>query len=671
MDEVGRARVGTQVKFSIRFKLIIFCAGIVLLIGGSIAAYSILLKRREILATFQRESKTVMSVIAGIVANDIYFLDVRSLRRKLQTARANPNIRYIYVTDMNGIILTDGTGSNSLRDQSLNDPFNREARRAEDWITEIEGGLLKVAGPVHMPDGSRIGYLCLGFSLSQAYQTVGDTTRVSLYITIICLVVGSLLAVLFSSSFSRPILAMVEATRKIGEGELDIRLPVDRRDELGLLADAINRMTSGLERNLQRIRALHEIDKAITSTLDLRSVLEMLLEKIDLSLPYYAATVRLYNKESGLLQPAACRNLDEEEWSVEEWRGGRGLANAVYDTKAPLTIRDAQADPRVRDPEFYKRHRLASYLGIPLIAKDEVLGVLAFYTREEHEFSGDEVEFLTTLAGQAAVAIYNSRLFSETKQAEAALERKIEELNRSNAELQHFAYVASHDLQEPLRMVSSYMQLLANRYQDKLDADGHEFISYAVGGVSRMQKLINDLLAYSRLGSRAQPFRVVRCDDVLTQVLLNLKSTIAESRASVTHESLPAVMGDATQLSQLFQNLISNAIKFHSEKLPKVHLSAKRTNGDWRFAVEDNGIGIEPQFFDQIFLIFRRLHGRMEYPGTGIGLAICKRIVERHGGRIWVESELGKGAKFCFTLPSTAEFPVETETAQGRNGGTV
>jgi PAS domain S-box-containing protein len=233
------------------------------------------------------------------------------------------------------------------------------------------------------------------------------------------------------------------------------------------------------------------------------------------------------------------------------------------------------------------------------------------------------------------------------------------ELSRSNAELEQFAYVASHDLQEPLRMISSYLQLIERRYKAKLDTDADEFIRFSVDGAKRMQSLINDLLTFSRVGTRGKPFERVETEKTLGEALANLEVAIEESGGKVTHGPLPAVNGDPGQLTQLFQNLVGNAVKFHGKDPPEVRVEATHNDSQWEFAVRDNGIGIDPNHFDRVFIVFQRLHGRDEYPGTGIGLAICKKIVERHGGRIWVESEPGKGSAFHFTLPDKREPGVQ------------
>jgi PAS domain S-box-containing protein len=241
---------------------------------------------------------------------------------------------------------------------------------------------------------------------------------------------------------------------------------------------------------------------------------------------------------------------------------------------------------------------------------------------------------------------------TERKKSEERLLKTVGELKRSNDELQQFAYVASHDLQEPLRMVASYTQLLAKRYKGRLDSEADEFIAYAVDGANRMQGLIQDLLAYSRAGINGKVLREISTENALKEALTNLRVMIEESGAVVTHDSLPAITTDDTQLAQVFQNLVGNAIKYHSAEVPHVHVSATKNGGkEWIFSVRDNGLGIAPQYFERIFILFQRLHGRTEFKGTGIGLAICKKILERLGGRIWVESEPEKGSTFYFALP--------------------
>jgi light-regulated signal transduction histidine kinase (bacteriophytochrome) len=318
-----------------------------------------------------------------------------------------------------------------------------------------------------------------------------------------------------------------------------------------------------------------------------------------------------------------------------------------------------EANINARHRQFLEGFNVKSNLVVPILQREQLWGLLITHQCDRiRTWNNLETDLLRQLATQIGIALSQAQLLEqETKQREI--------LANSNAELEQFAYVASHDLQEPLRMVTSYLQLLERRYKDKLDPKAEEFINYAVDGARRMQTLINDLLSFSRVRTKGKPFTSVDCHQVLQQAISNLKIAIEESNAIINCEQiLPQIFADATQLNQLFQNLIGNAIKFRSEISPIIEIGFVRNErkeeeeGDdshpspfYLFWVRDNGIGIEPQYRDRIFVIFQRLHGKAKYPGTGIGLAICKKIVERHGGRIWIESELNQGTTIFFTIP--------------------
>jgi signal transduction histidine kinase len=393
----------------------------------------------------------------------------------------------------------------------------------------------------------------------------------------------------------------------------------------------------------------------------------------------------LWDKLGGELRTAT-------EYRSSAWQPGKGptytLSGTIYARvlaeRTPAIVRWSDPALSPQDRAQLAKWKLSMLVVQPLFVKGEPVGLIElFHATKEPVVGDEELRLWRAVADQAAVAIENARLYAVErertdelvhtgeqlqqelavrKRAEEQIRRYADELTRSNQELQQFAYIASHDLQEPLRMVTSYLQLLERRYHGQLDADADEFIQFAVDGAQRMHELIRDLLAYSRVGTLGGPFVPVDCERVFGQVLDNLKVAIRESEATVTCDPLPAVMADPIQLGQLFQNLIGNAIKFRGQRSPEIHVSATRHDGDWLISVRDNGIGIEAQYAERIFVIFQRLHTREEYPGTGIGLAVCKRIVERHGGRIWVESQPGQGATFSFTIPSA------NMTADGQKG---
>ncbi|MBD1999791.1 response regulator [Leptolyngbya sp. FACHB-541] len=295
--------------------------------------------------------------------------------------------------------------------------------------------------------------------------------------------------------------------------------------------------------------------------------------------------------------------------------------------------------------EWLHQFQVKAKLVVPILLKDELWGLLVVHHCSSlRVWSSFEIELLQQLANQVGIALTQVRLLEQER-------HQRQELARSNAELEQFAYVASHDLQEPLRMVASYVQLLERRYQDQLDQNARDFIAYAVDGTVRMQELIQALLSYSRIGTRGKEFRLTDCNSALDRALENLRLAIAETEAVITHDPLPELMADSIQLSQLFQNLLGNALKFRSDRPPVIHIGAVQKEESWLFSVQDNGIGMETKYGDRIFAIFQRLHSRTKYPGSGIGLAISKKIVERHGGQIWVESTPGEGTTFYFTIP--------------------
>jgi PAS domain S-box-containing protein len=415
------------------------------------------------------------------------------------------------------------------------------------------------------------------------------------------------------------------------------------------------------EQQNKRLDSLYRVGQIVNSTLEVEIILDHLTDEAMRITQASHAQVLVVNTAKGCFERRSLRGFSENEAEralTIPLPLDQGINGRAYLTHETVLVDDVKREPNY----FPLIGTTRTELAVPILHNGEVLGNLDVQSPVIGAFHDLDIDYLRALAEQVSIALSNARLYqqaqqeiAERKRIEAELNHLMDVLARSNGELEQFAYVASHDLQEPLRMVTSFLQLLKSRYGGKLDTDADEFIEFAVDGATRMKTLINDLLIYSRVGTASKPYLPISGDEIFSRATANLRIVIEESGAEVTHDPLPTVLADDTQIVQLFQNLIGNALKFRSEETPSIHVGVAEKEGEWVFTFKDNGIGIEPEYKERIFIIFQRLHLSTDYPGTGIGLAVCKKIVERHGGKIWVESELGQGATFTFTMPMLKE----------------
>lgn len=469
-------------------------------------------------------------------------------------------------------------------------------------------------------------------SQSEAFLAIEQLSSTILVASVFSLAVSVIAGLSLARSINQPIKKLIIGADQIGNEELGYHIELKGSQEMMHLAAAFNQMSDNLlladEKNKQLLIELKSWSKELEKRVDDRT-LELEINN--------AFTESIINSMPGIFYMIN-KNGDFIRWNknLEEVTG------YIYEEISRLRPIDIfpQQDREMIEESIQDTFEIGeAILDTHIMAKDGK--VTPYYI----------TGLRTELDGQY-YAIRTGIDMTELKQAEAALLEINKELARSNEELERFAYISSHDLQEPLRMVTSYLQLLERRYKSSLDDDAREFIDFAVDGATRMKQLINDLLSLSRVGTRGQELVPVSSQDALDYTLRDYVLLISETGASITYDQLPMVMADISQLKQVFHNLIGNAIKFCRDKNPDISISAKRVNHFWEFCISDNGIGIDQQFFDRIFIIFQRLHNSEEYKGTGIGLALCKKIIERHGGTIWVESAIGEGSKFYFTLPA-------------------
>lgn len=430
----------------------------------------------------------------------------------------------------------------------------------------------------------------------------------------------------------------------------------------GAVAGLIGTIVDITERKQEEQRQAieYQVTRALAEAPTIEEAMPRVIQSLCESLGYAYGARWLHNARENVLRSTESWCVDDP--AVEEFRRMStsrietpgvpgGLNRRVWATGEPVWLSDVAQETTLQRREPALHAGLRSAFAFPILVGGEFYGVMEFFGPEVRQRNERVFELARTIGIQVGQFIARRQAEAALREAHDQLTRKAQELARSNAELEQFAYVASHDLQEPLRMVSSYTQLLNRRYGERLEADAKEFMEFIVDGATRMKQLIEDILAYSRVGTHGKELRSTEGERVLSKALTNLRAAIEGSDATVTHDPLPRVEADEAQLVQLFQNLIGNALKFKAADAPRIHVGVTEKPDTWVFGVGDNGIGIHAQYFERIFMLFQRLHGKSEYGGTGIGLAICKKVVDRHGGRIWVESRPGHGSTFFFTLP--------------------
>ena len=464
--------------------------------------------------------------------------------------------------------------------------------------------------------------------------------------------------------------SLLSATRSLASGNLAVRSRLPHgQGELGQLAGAFDHLADSLQRRedeakaaiedlqsqRERQNALHEVNLAITSTLDFTVILTDLLEKLDLLLPYSAATVQLYDQDAGRLEPIASRNVDEKEWkSIQkelQWKTGLGLPNVVFESAAPLVVANAQIDPRTMDPVFFRQHGFVSYLGVPLIAKGETLGVLSFYTKKEHRFSRQEIDFLSVLASQAAIAIYNSRLFVQIK-------NQALELEKSNKIKNEFLAVMSHELRTPLNIIMNYTDMVKGGVFGDVNPPQNQALGKVTHQSHELLKMINGILEVTKLeaGTVNLERRELNVPDLIFSLTSEYSAPL-EKEVKVLWSvpaDLPVLESDSVRLKMILNHLIDNAIKFTDQGTVSVSVCEPQ-EGVIEFRVTDTGIGISEESLSLIFEKFRQIDSTntRAYGGIGLGLYLARTYTEMLGGTLAVQSQLGEGATFTVRMPSS------------------
>jgi signal transduction histidine kinase/HAMP domain-containing protein len=595
-----------------------------------------------------RESRVSGVVFAGL---DLAWLN------ELVARTSMPQGTTLTLADRNGTILAQYPDPLKWVGKTIPEaPLLRMIQTTADGVTEGTGpdGQDYLFGFAHLRDAPEAHiFVAVSVPKKAAFARVDHVLRRNLLalglVTVVALFgawIGGNLLIL------RRVRKLVGATKRLGTADLSARSGLDHdTDELGQLATSFDEMAESLEHHHKQLEALRDIERAIGSTLEHREVLNILLRKIGEWLPYSVAVVRLRNRETGDLEPVAYLNVDREDWKPELAPPGKGFSEVVAKQRSPLTITNALEDPRLGRPDFVRSEKLVSYLGVPLIAKDELLGVMGFLTKHEHRFDDDEVEFMSTLAGQVAVAIQNSRLYEQTRNQAA-------ELDKANKERADFMAMIVHDLRSPLTAIMSGAGMLEEGLSGPVSEDQKKWLRKIQANSRIIVDLINDILDLSKL--EAGRIDLLKSEVDLSVVVRNCIDNylvLAREREVSLKNSLPPALprfaADPRRLEQVFNNLISNAVKF-TPGGGQIDVGAALENSSrMKIWVRDSGVGIPAGELGQIFQKYRQtMSGKTSQDkGTGLGLVICKMIVESHGGKIWAESQEGKGTTFFFTLP--------------------
>lgn len=560
--------------------------------------------------SFRRQMVEETSTLADLIASDSteQILTSKSSEEKgnrkfsifsFSLLRAEKQIEFASIHNSKGEVIAKYTRSD-ITDQIISPDYNF-------YGSEFEKDHLILRKSIFV-DNEVIGTIFILSNIQEIKNHLSQYLYIVLFLISLLILNALLLSSKLQELISKPILELARLAKNVSKGDFTQKVEIKTNDEMGDLAETFNKMTSDLHTSRNNLLSAKDyIDNIIKSLIDTLIVTDS------------DGTINMINKSALELLGYSHTEIIGQKLSV------------IFPQE------DLPKDEKLID----------TYIKKEFVSKAEVR-----YQTKNGEIIPVSISstVLKDINNEIDGIVFVAQDISDYKRAEK-LARSSEALERSNKELEQFAYVASHDLQEPLRMISSYVQLLKRRYGDNLDGDANEFIDFAVDGAERMKTLIQDLLAFSRVGTNGEEFKITSTQDVLDEVLSNLQISIKESSAVITNDTLPDLVVDRTQILQLFQNLLTNAIKFSGDKSPEIHIQVIDNYTEWLFCFNDNGIGIEQQYSDQIFVIFQRLHGLGEYTGTGIGLSIAKRIVERHGGQIWVESEPGNGSSFKFIIP--------------------